>query len=151
MDANGTPVPGSGRRRNHALWLGPLIAFAGTVSYFSFFARWPALRDVPWLNLPVVLGGVALSLAGARRAFRGSATYRGKMFGAFSVLFAGGFAALFVFYVFVLSYMLPAPSASPLALVEAPDFALQDQRGQTVRLAELRGRKVVVTFYRGHW
>lgn len=29
----------------------------------------------------------------------------------------------------------------------APDFALPDQHGKTVRLSELRGRKVVVYFY----
>ena len=29
----------------------------------------------------------------------------------------------------------------------APDFALPDQNGNTVRLADLRGRKVLVYFY----
>lgn len=29
----------------------------------------------------------------------------------------------------------------------APDFALRDQHGQTVRLSELRGRPVVIVFY----
>lgn len=31
--------------------------------------------------------------------------------------------------------------------VEAPDFALQNQHGQTVRLSELRGTPVVLVFY----
>jgi peroxiredoxin Q/BCP len=30
---------------------------------------------------------------------------------------------------------------------EAPDFALQDQDGETVRLSDLRGRRVVLYFY----
>lgn len=30
---------------------------------------------------------------------------------------------------------------------EAPDFAAQDQHGQTVRLSDFRGRKVVLYFY----
>jgi thioredoxin-dependent peroxiredoxin len=29
----------------------------------------------------------------------------------------------------------------------APDFALPDQHGNTVRLSDLRGRKVIVYFY----
>ena len=29
----------------------------------------------------------------------------------------------------------------------APDFALQDSDGQTVRLADLRGKKVVLYFF----
>ena len=30
----------------------------------------------------------------------------------------------------------------------APDFALTDQKGKTVKLKDLRGKKVVVYFYR---
>jgi thioredoxin-dependent peroxiredoxin len=30
---------------------------------------------------------------------------------------------------------------------EAPEFALVDDQGKTVRLSELRGRKVVLWFY----
>ena len=34
----------------------------------------------------------------------------------------------------------------------APDFTLEDQRGNTITLAKARGRKaVVLLFYRGHW
>ena len=33
----------------------------------------------------------------------------------------------------------------------APDFSLADQHGRTVTLSELRGRDVVIVFYRGHW
>ncbi len=29
----------------------------------------------------------------------------------------------------------------------APDFSVQDQNGQTVRLSELRGKKVLLWFY----
>ena len=30
---------------------------------------------------------------------------------------------------------------------DAPDFSVQDHRGDTVRLADLRGRKVLLWFY----
>lgn len=38
----------------------------------------------------------------------------------------------------------PLPPGTP-----APDFALADQEGRTVRLSELRGRNVVLVFYPG--
>jgi len=33
----------------------------------------------------------------------------------------------------------------------APDFALPNQAGKTVRLSGLRGAPVLLVFYRGHW
>jgi peroxiredoxin len=48
--------------------------------------------------------------------------------------------------------MLLAPLILALALREqAPEFALPDQSGKTVRLSEARGHKVVLVFYRGYW
>ena len=45
------------------------------------------------------------------------------------------------------------PRTKPVAVGEtAPDFTLQDQNGQTVKLSASRGqRPVVVVFYRGYW
>ena len=34
---------------------------------------------------------------------------------------------------------------------EAPLFTLVDQHGKTVALSAMRGRKVVIVFYRGFW
>jgi cytochrome oxidase Cu insertion factor (SCO1/SenC/PrrC family) len=43
-------------------------------------------------------------------------------------------------------------SASPPAPGQpAPDLALLDQSGTTVRLSTARGKKVVLVFYRGYW
>ena len=33
----------------------------------------------------------------------------------------------------------------------APDFTLLDRHGEPVTLSELRGRRIVLVFYRGHW
>jgi len=34
---------------------------------------------------------------------------------------------------------------------QAPDFTLADQDGHAVHLADARGHKAVVVFYRGYW
>ena len=55
----------------------------------------------------------------------------------------------------ILSASLAAaePRKTPVAVGEtAPDFSLQDQNGQTVKLSASRGeRPVVLVFYRGYW
>lgn len=45
----------------------------------------------------------------------------------------------------------PAPSAPPGVGDIAPDFALLDSEGRTVRLADALGQRVVLVFYRAHW
>jgi hypothetical protein len=145
------PPPGPARRRNHAIWLGPAVTFCGAVSYFTVFVGYPDLRDFPWINLPLVLVGVALSALGLWRAFRRSSVFRGKRLGTVGFalsLFLGG---LFCFYVFAYSYRLPGPTPTSRALTDVQDFALVDHAGKPFRLGELRGRKVVLVFYRGHW
>jgi cytochrome oxidase Cu insertion factor (SCO1/SenC/PrrC family) len=55
--------------------------------------------------------------------------------------------------------LAPAASAderalwpSPVAVGQrAPDFTLEDQSGNRVRLSRQRGSKVVLVFYRGYW
>jgi len=139
------------RTRNHALWIGPLLAGAGAVSYFTYFARFPALRDFPWVNLPLVGAGLAVSAAGAWRAYARPQRFRGRILGPAGLAVSGLLAGLFGFYVFGLSYRLPAPTDTTLVLERAPDLTLSDSAGRPVRLAALRGRKVVLTFYRGYW
>ena len=47
---------------------------------------------------------------------------------------------------------LPATDTGRVAVGDtAPDFTLLDRTGEPVALSELRGRKVVLVFYRGHW
>jgi hypothetical protein len=139
------------RRRNHALWLGPLAAAAGFLSYYTFFVRFPTLRDFPWVNLPLVLVGLALSAWAAWRAFARPQVFRGRVLGSVGLAFSTLAAGFLCFYVFHLSSTLPPPLSTTLALETAPEFALADQLGATVRLSDYRGRKVVLVFFRGHW
>ena len=99
-----------GMRRNHLIWLGPSITAGGTLSYFMFFYRFPALRDFPWINLPLVLAGLSLSAIALWRAFARPRLYRGKVLGSAGLVVSLAVAALFASYVFVLSYRLPAPT-----------------------------------------
>ena len=43
------------------------------------------------------------------------------------------------------------PAQPPRIGQQAPDFTLKDQNGKTVNLAQSRGHKVVLVFYRGYW
>ena len=138
-------------RRNHLIWIGPLVAFAGVVSYFEVFARFPALRDVPWVNLPLVALGAVLSALGARRAFSRPREFRGKVPGALGLGLSLLLLAAFCAYIFWITYFLPPPSDVTLGLLDAPDFALSASTGETVRLSDFGGRKVVLVFYRGFW
>ena len=146
-ESSGAPA----RRRNHAIWLGPVVTFCGAVSYFTVFATYPALRDFPWVNLPLVLLGVALSALGLWRAYRRSSVFGGKRLGTAGFTLSLILGGLFVFYVFSFSYRLPAPPAMSRTSTDAQDFNLNDHLGRPFRLGELRGRKVVLIFYRGHW
>jgi len=150
MSHESPPIPAR-RHRNHALWIGPLVTMAGMISYFLVFARWAVLRDFPWVNLPVVLAGAAVSVVGFWRAFFRASLWRGKVLGTLGLVFSLLVAGLFNVYVFVFSSMLPEPTALTLELAEAPEIALPDQQGRLVSLTDLRGRKVIVTFFRGFW
>lgn len=130
---------------------GLLLAFAGVVSYFTVFYRYPALRDVPWVNLPLVLLGLGLCFVGLRRAWRAGGGRLSRFLSAFAFGLATFFAATFIYYVFWMSYQLPAESRALAVGDPAPAFALPDADGGSVALADLRGRRILLVFYRGHW
>jgi hypothetical protein len=139
------------RRRNHALWIGPLVTFVGGVSYFTFFARFPALRDFPWVNGPIVLVGVGLTALGLWCALARPDIYRGRVLGSLGLGFSLIVGGLFFAYVFYLSYLLPAPTAVSDSLERAPEITLTAHDGRAVSLVDLRGQKAVIVFYRGYW
>ncbi len=137
--------------RNSFAWIGPAVAFAGVVTYFMWFARFPLLRDFPWLNLPLVLLGVVLSFLGVKAVFSAKRPRSRKLAAAGGLVLSAALATLFIGYVFVLSSMIPNPRQETLEMTEAPSVALTDAGGAVVDLADYRGRKAVLVFYRGYW
>jgi hypothetical protein len=136
-------------RLNHWLWSGPLVALAGFVSYFVVFAAWAATRDVPWVNLPLVLLGAGMSVWGARLAVK-----RGGWriaVGGLAALFSVGLAGLLAFYCFILSYQMPAPTAASDTGAELPALTLPAHDGTAVVLREAAKEKLVLAFFRGAW
>jgi len=139
------------RGKNHLLWIGPLVVVAGAVSYFVVFAYVPVLRDFPWLNFPLVLVGIVVSVVGLWRAFSDHPTALSKFLAVCGLLVSLGIGGLFSLYVLVLSNRLPSIDGVAAELATAPDFTLTDQNGRVVTLSDFRGRNVVLVFYRGHW
>jgi cytochrome oxidase Cu insertion factor (SCO1/SenC/PrrC family) len=47
--------------------------------------------------------------------------------------------------------VLPRPQVASAEGKLAPDFTLKDQDGKSLRLSLLRGKRVLLVFYRGYW
>ncbi len=134
----------------HAIWLGQVITILGFITYFTLFAKFPALRDFPWINLPIVLGGLALTAIGVREIWAGASLGK-QVLASVGLGMTALVALLFCGYVFWLSYQLPEPGAETMAAKQAPPFELSDANGNTVRLADFRGKRLIISFYRGPW
>jgi hypothetical protein len=46
---------------------------------------------------------------------------------------------------------LPRPQIPSAVGKPAPNFILKDEHGKTVSLASMRGKRVLLIFYRGYW
>jgi hypothetical protein len=141
------------RSWNAYVWVGFAVTLLAPLSYFLVFLRFPATRDVPWVNLLLfVVAGWFLGI-GLKRAFGEPERYRGKVsgvvLGEVSLLLFG----LFCYFTFSLSRDLPASSDAPRAGQQAPSFTLADANGKLVSLSELlKGhRAALLIFYRGYW
>ena len=135
--------------RNHALWTGPLVALFGVLSYYTVFRRWPALSDLPWVNLLILALGVGLSLVGLRRSW-GRGIWRPAA-GLVGLALSGYLASYLAWYCFVRSYELPT-SPNALAIgAPLPTTVLDDQDGQPYELDALTDGRLLVVFYRGFW
>ena len=47
--------------------------------------------------------------------------------------------------------VLPRPQIASAEGKPAPNFTLKDQQGKNFRLASLRGKRLLLLFYRGYW
>jgi len=141
----------AGRQHDFLLWIAPLIAIAGFLSYWGYFVRWPFLRDTGLLNLGLLLLALGLSVLGLRRAWpRG--LWR-RVAGALGVLISTLLTGLFVAYCYVLSYGLP-PTDGVVALGERlPEITLASYDGSPVDLARASEGPgpLVLVFFRGFW
>jgi len=140
-------------RRNWTALAGFVLGVGAVVAYFALVLTFdPGLHrrfETPVLFLIVLGAGLALSVLGIRQAWR--RTHRGRFLAPLSASVNFAAAAFFAWYLFVGSYAVPAATRAPAVGAIAPDFALRDHRGDEVRLSGLRGRPVVLVFYRGHW
>jgi hypothetical protein len=156
------------RSWNWALWTGVVLVVAGILSYPLYFVRFPALRDFPWVNLPLIIFGLALLAVGLVLAFRQPELHRGKIFG--SVLAVLALSGVFLYGMFIgARHVLPVSHGAPQAGQVAPNFTLPDSRNNSVNLRDVlnsafapagatgsgtaaeRTTGVVLIFYRGYW
>ena len=130
--------------------LGLPIVVVGFLSYFMVFAKYPATRDVPWVNLPIMLVGIWIAWR-YRWQNRKAPAFWTRAFSSLLLTGAVLITCLFCFYVFVYSYQLPK-SSNALAVSQIPtNFTLKDHQGNDVSLTDFRGKHLIITFYRGYW
>ncbi|MGA2098779.1 MAG: hypothetical protein ABSH39_20995 [Candidatus Acidiferrum sp.] len=158
------------REWNWAVWTGTSLVFLGVISYPLFFVRFPALRDFPWANLPMIALGLVLLALGLVRAFRYSDLFRGKIFGSVLAVLALAFSGFFLYGIFIgARHVLPPSHGAPQVGQTAPDFTLPDSQNHPVSLTGTLNSRftpdsatraatsaastagVILIFYRGYW
>lgn len=134
------------RRFNWQIWTGLVLSVVAFISYFAFFSRFPITRDVPWVSLALFAAALGLLVVGWRRAAR-------KVLASIAVALGVAVFGLFAYSVTAGSKGLPASAQAPAVGEKAPEFALSDMDGRTVRLSEVLSRSngVLLVFYRGFW
>lgn len=139
---------------------GFLLSVVAFLSYFLYFALFPATRDFPWLNLLLFAAGLLLLGAGLRRAFGQPQRYRGRIGGPIFAVLSVAILGLFLFYNFSFSRQLPASQQAPRVGQKTPDFTLPDKNGNAVTASKLwsgdpeagmPAQWVLLVFYRGYW
>ncbi len=142
------------RRWNLLVWAGLLTALLAVMTYESIFIRFPATRDVPWVNYLLLALALVLSFVGLRRAFRHPDIYRGKIGGSIIGVLVILVTAVFLWGTLYYVRQLPASSGTPHVGQRAPDFTLPDANGTPVTLSSLLAsgpNGALLIFYRGYW
>jgi len=147
-----------GRRRNHALWQGLVLALLGPLSNGLVFLGFPA-TVVPWLSLALPAIGVTLVFIGLRRAFRESAVFKGKIVGSLALVLSLVFLAASVAFFWGARHIPPLSAGTPRVGQRVSDFTLPDSTGHPVSLAQIFAgstggtapKAVLLVFYRGYW
>lgn len=149
--ANGGGKIDVNRKWNWPLWVGFVVAVGGLFSY-QFLIQFPSTRDFPWATLLLFGIGATLLLVGLFRAFGRPQLYRGKVFGS---IFLAISVLLFAFFSYMTFYVLrqvPLSAQAPRVGEKGPEFALPDQNGKSIALADLLSPNgAVLIFYRGYW
>ena len=136
-------------RWNHALWLGPLTAVVGFLSYYTFFAQWPIFRDVPWANLLILTLAICISGIGLRRAWPEFGWRR--VAGVTGMFVSSALTVMLLLYCFVLSYKLPSADLAVKQGGQIPFVSLASNDGSQVNLGEAATDRLILVFYRGFW
>ncbi len=134
-------------RTNHALWAGPLLALFGFLSYYTIFYQWPALRDIPWLNLLLLIASVAICWKGFSQAKQHGGWRR--IAGGAGLTLSTALTALLTYYCFSLSYGLPNATTAIQVGDYVPEITLQSHLGADTLLSG--SERTLLVFYRGHW
>jgi AhpC/TSA family protein len=123
-------------------FLPPLVATASFGLYFLLTFGLAIYRRVPWEILFVMTAAAGLAVHQLVQA-PGAATAAGAALTVGLVVFA-------CWFLFVFSMYGPREDR-PRVGDRFPDFTLPASDGGTFRLAEARGRRLLVLFYRGAW
>lgn len=147
------------KRFNWQIWAGFLLTFGGFLSFPLFFVRFPATRDVPWVNFLLAAFALVLLVVGLKRAFQPGRSKLAKVVASVLATLSIAAISLFLYSFFIMAKQLPASRGAPQVGQKAPDFTLNDTSEKPVALSELlstpvngsRPKGVLLVFYRGYW